>query len=82
MHHLVADVLAAWREAERVASENAPGSDRHFEALAATVRLRALFAELTDSVATDGAPDAEAAATILADSRIHERVSDKRSKWA
>ena len=80
MHNLVADVLAAWREAERVASENPRGSDRNFEALAATVRLRALFAELTHSVATNGAPDAATTAAILADAQIHEDLSDKRSK--
>ena len=80
MHNLVADILAAWREAERAVSENAPGSDRHFEALAAIVRLRALFAELTNSVATNGAPDAAAAAVTLADARIHEDLPDKCSK--
>jgi hypothetical protein len=59
----VAEVLAAWREAERVAAEQPPGSPDHLAGLEAIEGLRALYAELTASASTDRAPD-DAAATV------------------
>ncbi len=49
MQALVAEVLKAWREAERVASEHEPGSPDHEAAALAVDRLRDLYAELTSA---------------------------------
>jgi len=46
MQGLVAEVLAAWREAERVASEHPTGPE-HDAAQFAVDRLRTLYFELT-----------------------------------
>jgi hypothetical protein len=47
MQALVKEVLAAWREAERVAAQQPPGSADHDAAVIAIERLRNLFTELT-----------------------------------
>jgi hypothetical protein len=44
---LVAQVLAAWREAERVVAEHEPGTPDYEAAMVAELRLRDLYAELT-----------------------------------
>ena len=51
MQTLVANVLAAWRRAERLAEELPPGRERDAAALAA-VRLRDAYHELTRAVAS------------------------------
>jgi hypothetical protein len=47
MQALVTEVLAAWREAERVAMQHPLGSPDHAAAVVAIERLRNLFMELT-----------------------------------
>ena len=47
MQTLVRDVLAAWREAERIAAAAEPGSDQRRVAEGAASRLHALYVELT-----------------------------------
>jgi hypothetical protein len=69
MHVRVAEVLAAWREAEREAAEHPPGSADHLAALEEIAGLRALYADLTTSAATDRAPDDDAATAQLANVR-------------
>ena len=49
MQSLVKHVLAAWREAERVASESEPGSSSERTARAAIERLRTVYVDLTDT---------------------------------
>jgi hypothetical protein len=63
MQKLVAEVLAAWREADRVAAEYAPGTTDHLAALEAVERLRELYAKLTGLATGD---EATAAVTLAA----------------
>ena len=49
MRTLVAEVLAAWRRAERLAGELAPGTPDQTAAQLASERLRDLYHELTSS---------------------------------
>jgi hypothetical protein len=70
VHQLVADVLAAWREAERLQSTAEPGTPAHAAAGTAIAVLRTLYAELTSSLATDASPDPERAATILGEASL------------
>ena len=51
MQTLVANVLAAWRRAERLAEELPPGRERDAAALAA-LRLRDVYHELTEARAS------------------------------
>jgi len=53
VQRLLQVVLTAWREAERVASERAEGSQEHRAALVAADRLKALYGELLDSAKAD-----------------------------
>jgi hypothetical protein len=46
---LVAEILAAWRRADRLSSELPDGSPEHDAALAACERLRDLYHDLTHS---------------------------------
>jgi len=64
MQSLVADVLAAWRAAERVAMENDPGTPEYATAILAVDRLRSLYAELV-SAAKAGETDPAAHRSIL-----------------
>ena len=50
MQALITQVLAAWREAERVASHTHPSTAQHRAAVAAVERLRALYLDLMDAV--------------------------------
>ncbi len=54
MQGLISEVLAAWREAERVVTEHPEGPD-HDRAVLAVEQLRALYAELTSGAG--GQPD-------------------------
>jgi hypothetical protein len=56
MQTLAADVLAAWRRAERLAAQALPGSRDQRTALDACERLRDLYQDL---VHQDGQPAAE-----------------------
>jgi len=47
MQSLVRDVLAAWRQAERVAARLPPGSHEQRAAASAAIRLRQVFVDLT-----------------------------------
>jgi hypothetical protein len=53
VQRLLQVVLSAWREAERVASERAEGSQEHQAALVAADRLRGLYKELVESAKAD-----------------------------
>ena len=53
MQRLLQVVLSAWREAERVATERAEGSQEHQAALVAADRLRRLYKELVESAKAD-----------------------------
>ena len=53
MQRLLQVVLSAWREAERVATERAEGSQEHKAALIAAERLRGLYRELVESAKAD-----------------------------
>ena len=60
MQALVREVLAAWREAERVATEHAPGTPEHAAAQLAVQRLRLLYIDLVDGSALSDPASAEA----------------------
>ena len=60
---LVAEVLRAWREAERVANEREPGTSDHVAAMIAVERLRDVYADLMSAQA--GETDATADRSIL-----------------
>jgi hypothetical protein len=60
MQTLVAEVLAAWRRAERLANELPPGSLEQRAAAAACERLRHVYRELTSSGGAHEAREAEA----------------------
>jgi hypothetical protein len=47
MQSLVRDVLAAWRQAERVAARLPAGSNQQQAAASAAIRLRQVFMDLT-----------------------------------
>jgi hypothetical protein len=49
MQTLVAEVLAAWRRAERLSNDLPPGSIEQLAALAACDRLRQIYHDLTSS---------------------------------
>jgi hypothetical protein len=53
VQRLLQVVLSAWREAERVATERAEGSQEHKAALVAAERLRGLYRELVESAKAD-----------------------------
>jgi len=65
VQQLIADILATWREAERLQAATPPGSRTYLAAGEAIESLRALYAHLTSSLASDGSPDAEHAAAIM-----------------
>jgi hypothetical protein len=47
MQTLVAEILAAWRRAERLATELPPGTSEHTAAVTACERLRELYQDMT-----------------------------------
>ena len=57
---LVAEILAAWRRADRLASEYAEGSPEHAAAQVACERLRDLYRDLTSSGVADALSEADA----------------------
>jgi hypothetical protein len=70
MQTLVAEILAAWRRAERLSESLEPGSADHAAALDASNRLRDLFHDLTSSGVRGPVTEAGARALLeeLADS--------------
>ena len=70
MKTLVAEVLAAWRRAERLAGELPPGSPEQLAAQSASERLRDLYHDLTSSGVVPPIEEAGARALLseLADS--------------
>lgn len=69
MQALVREVLAAWREAERVAMEHPTGSPEHAAAIRAARRLQGLYRDLTADAPTI---DADAVQVALARTRLTE----------
>ncbi len=64
MQTLVAEILAAWRRADRLAGELEPGTPEHAAAATACERLRDLYQDLTKSGAAREISAAEARALI------------------
>jgi hypothetical protein len=60
MQTLVAEILAAWRRADRLTGEYAPGTLEHAAAVAASDRLREVYRDLTSSGAAREVSEAEA----------------------
>src|SRR5688500_13705983 len=60
LHELITEVLVAWRHAERLASEDAPGTRSYRAARTAAERLHALHAELKDIVGLTERAEVEA----------------------
>ena len=67
MQALVREVLAAWREAERIASNHAPGTPEYRVAQVAVERLRLLYIDLVDG---DALLDPDAVEVLLAKFRL------------
>lgn len=61
---LVAEILAAWRRAERLSSELEPGTIDHAAAAEACERLRALYQDLTRSTRVGAVSEADARALL------------------
>jgi hypothetical protein len=61
---LVAEILAAWRRAERLTSELDPGSADHAAAQLACDRLRELFHDLTNKPGVGNVTEADARALL------------------
>lgn len=57
MRTLVADTLAAWRQAERVVEQSEPGSADQETARMAVVELRDLYQRLTERTGLDPAAE-------------------------
>jgi hypothetical protein len=60
MRLLMAEILAAWRRAERLTDELPEGSPEQAAAVAACQRLRDLYHELTESGAVAAVSEADA----------------------
>jgi hypothetical protein len=60
MQKLVAEIMATWRRAERLAPTLAQGSPEHAAALRACERLRDAYQELTQSAVAEALTAAEA----------------------
>ena len=71
MQTLVAEILAAWRRAERLASEFAVDSPEHAAASAASERLRQAYHALTTSGVAHEVSEAEAR-VLLAELTLHD----------
>ena len=72
MQKLVADVLTAWRSAERLAADLSPGDPAHSSVIAAVEQLQAIFNDLT--LASGARP--EAAGGGVGQSPVHEISKD------
>jgi hypothetical protein len=72
LQKLLQVVLTAWREADRVASERADGTQEHRAALVAAARLRGLYGELVESARADN--DEAALAAVLSPDAIDPRA--------
>jgi hypothetical protein len=57
---LVAEILAAWRRADRLTHQYAQGTREHAAAEAACERLRDLYQDLTSSGVVDDVSEADA----------------------
>lgn len=64
MQTLVAEILAAWRRAERLTHDLEPGSPDHAAAISACERLRDLYQDLTTSGVAEPVSEAEARALL------------------
>jgi hypothetical protein len=64
MQTLVAEILAAWRRADRLTRELEPGSPDHAAATEACERLRDLYRDLTNSGIAAPASEADARALL------------------
>lgn len=64
MQTLIAEILAAWRRAERLSAELEPGTAEHAAASVACARLRDLYRELTDAGIPAPATEADARALL------------------
>ncbi len=64
MQTLVAEILAAWRRAERLTEELQRGTPEHAGAVLAYERLRDLYRTLTESGVASEVTEAEARALI------------------
>jgi hypothetical protein len=60
MQKLVAEIMAAWRRAERLSATLPQGSPEHAAAVTACARLRDAYQELTHSGVADALTAAEA----------------------
>jgi hypothetical protein len=70
---LVAEILAAWRRADRLSSELEEGTPEHAAAEAACVRLRDLYRDLTHSGVAHEVSEAEAR-QLLAEVARHDAL--------
>jgi hypothetical protein len=75
MQTLIAEILAAWRRAERLTNEYAEGSPEHAAAQAACERLRDLYHDLTRSGIVDDVSEADAR-QLLSDLAIRQASSE------
>jgi hypothetical protein len=80
MRTLIAETLAAWRQAERVLERSEPGSADHETALMAVTELRDLYQRLTERTGLDPAeePIDDTAGKIVLD-RIRGDLADTPS---
>jgi len=60
MRTLIAEVLAAWRRAERLAASAEPGTPEHEVAIRASARLRDVYQDLSRSGIVGAVSDDEA----------------------
>ena len=66
MQTLIAEILAAWRRAERLSRELRPGTPEQAAALAACQRLRQIYRDLTGTGVTEP-PTETATRRVLAE---------------
>ena len=64
MQTLVAEILAAWRRADRLTHDLEPGTPEHAAATSACERLRDLYRDLTTSGVAEPVSEAEARALL------------------
>ena len=64
MQTLVAEILAAWRRADRLTHALEPGTPEHTAAMSACERLRDLYRDLTTSGVAEPVSEAEARALL------------------
>jgi len=64
MQTLVAEILAAWRRADRLTGEYEPGTREHAAAMEACTRLRDLYRDLTTGGVAAPVSEADARAFL------------------